>query len=426
MLTGLLGAAGAAALTGCNKGSRGSAAGVLNVWSGVPVDSGPDKLIAAFEQEHPEITVKYTRYVNNDDGNLKLDTSLQGGVPIDVFFSYGAPALAKRSGAGLTLDLTDKIKSDPDLAKFRADAVPLNNYVFDGSIQCLPGSFGPMFVYLNESKLATAGIKLGESWTVDEFKEVAQKLTVKGKTFGSFNAPAIARPKLGADCLYADNGAKSNFGAPEWQQEIGLAKSMQHEASTMPREQVLAENLKTFSQTPFLTGQTAMMIGFGHLTRYIADPEEYPHDFKTICMPPPNPNPGGDDYWNEGAIGDLMSISQQSENQDAAWTFVKFWMMNGGKYTGRLPNVVGDATPAELTAKFLGPNRDTFFDTESFERFLFHSDLQVTVDTIFTAATQIDQIKEKLTDELLLGDLTLDSWVTKAVTQSNAAITSAS
>lgn len=78
--------AGAAFLAACGKGNSGSG-GVLNVWGGVPPESGPDDLIEAFQKEHPDIKVVYTRYFNDDQGKLKLDTSLQGGVPIDVFFT---------------------------------------------------------------------------------------------------------------------------------------------------------------------------------------------------------------------------------------------------------------------------------------------------------------------------------------------------
>src|SRR5690606_24888090 len=78
----------------------------INVWGAVPLERGVGAVIEAFSAKHPEITVQYTQYTNNSDGNLRLDTSLQGGAPIDVFFSYGATNVARRTLAGYAADLT--------------------------------------------------------------------------------------------------------------------------------------------------------------------------------------------------------------------------------------------------------------------------------------------------------------------------------
>lgn len=428
ILAGLTGAAAAGALAGCagggDTGGGGSKGGVLNVWGGVPPESGPDDLIKAFGEEHPEITVKYTRYVNDEPGNLKLDTSLQGGVPIDIFFSYSPANLKKRST--LALDLTERINGEPDLAKFTADADPVNNYPFDGKLYAVPAALAPLNTYINESMINEAGITLPETWDVDEYREIARKLTVPGKTFGTLNPPTLARATLGPNSNYTADG-KANFAHPLFAQQLELALELQQEGTAMPRSQILAEKLQTFPQTPYLAGRVAMVIQAGHLVRYISDTKEYPHDFKTICMPPPAPVKGKP-YWNEGQIGDLMSISAKSKNPDAAWTFLTFWVRNAGQYMikgGRLPSLVGDAKPADMVAQLLGPDRDTLYDPASFERFLFSEDLKVAVDTKFAGATQIQQIVQKLTDEVLLGDRTVESWVEEAVKQADAAIATA-
>lgn len=425
VLGGLAGTAAAGALAGCGNGTTtgggGTKGGVLNVWGGVPAESGPDDLIKAFNEEYPNIKVTYTRYVNDDQGNVKLDTSLQGGVPIDVFFSYNPANVKKRSS--LALDLTKRIAGDPDLAQFAADADPINNYVFDGKLFCIPAALAPINVYVNEAMVQEAGITLPETWDIDEYVEVARKLTVPGKRYGSLNSPSVARATLGPNSNYTADG-RSNFAHPTFAEELELNLAMQKEGIRMPQSQVLAEKLKVFPHTPFLAGRVAMVIQSGHLVRYIGDAKEYPHDFRTICMPPPAPE-RGKAYWNTGQIGDLMSISSKTKNEENAWTFVKFWVLNAGKYMikgGRLPSIVGDAEPADMIAQLLGPERDELYDPASWERFLFSDELKVAVDTQFAGATQINQIMEKLTDEVLLGDRTVDSWVTEAVKQADAAI----
>ena len=76
---------GVAALAGCGGDSR-SGTGALNLWGAIPGDTGPEALVKAFTDNNPEMSVTYTRYLNDDAGNLKLDTGLTGGVPIDLFF----------------------------------------------------------------------------------------------------------------------------------------------------------------------------------------------------------------------------------------------------------------------------------------------------------------------------------------------------
>ena len=70
------------------------------MWSGVPAESGPGELVAGFTKKHRGEKVTYTRFVNDDRGNLKVDTALQGGVDIDVYFTYSTDAMALRAGSG--------------------------------------------------------------------------------------------------------------------------------------------------------------------------------------------------------------------------------------------------------------------------------------------------------------------------------------
>src|SRR5699024_1463436 len=133
---GAMGAASAAAgLAGCNLvpsgGGGGGGSKTLNVWGGVPGENGPEALCDAFMEANPDVTVKYTRYPNDDAGNVKLDPSLAGGVPIDVFISYAPAKLFQRASNGLALDITDRIENDPDLKQFGPSAAQPAHYLSD-------------------------------------------------------------------------------------------------------------------------------------------------------------------------------------------------------------------------------------------------------------------------------------------------------
>lgn len=430
LLAGAVAAAGTASLTGCNlaKGGNASKAGggvTLNIWGGVPNETGPDELCQAFMDEHPDITVTYTRYVNDDEGNIKLDSSLTGGTPIDLYFSYSPQRLFQRAAAGVAVELTEKIAAEDDFAQFTVDAEPLGNFANNGKQYAIPASRAPQYVYINKTMLDDAGIKLRADWTVDEFVEVARELT-RPKVFGTLTAPLIARPSIGPDYLYADGGERSNLDDPRFAEEIGLALSLQKEKIAMDRETIIAEQLQTFSQNPFIAGRIAMLIQSGHITRSIKDTDEYPHDFPTACMPIPSPH-ANQKGWNTGQIGDLISINPKSQHQDEAWEFAKFWIRNAGTYMvkgGRLPSLQGDADEDQILTDMLGD--EELFDMDSWRSAVFDPKEKLPVDTIFTAGTEIDTLKEKLTDQVLLGDITVDKWVKSARRQSDAAIEKAS
>lgn len=426
VLAGLVGAAGATALAGCGNGSGGSGksgSATLNVWGGVPAESGPDDLIAAFHKAHPDITVKYTRYVNDDEGNLKLDNSLQGGVPIDLFFSYNIGNLSKRVNAGLTLDLTDKVKDESAFSKFGVDADPQGNYVFDKKIYSVPAALSPELVLVNADALDKAGVEVPDNWDVDDYHRVAKALS-KSNVYGSLGSPNLARTKLGPNYRYTPDGKASNFGNPAFREQLELALAMQKDGSAIPQKTVLSQKLQTFSQASFLSGRHRMMITQAYMLRYVSDTKEYPHDFKVRCLPVPAPVKG-QEYWNEGAYGDLLSISQKSEQQDAAWEFLKFWVNEAGTYMvkgGRLPSLLDNSQADKMLDALLGSDKQKLYDVDSFKPVLFDEKMKIPVDTIYTAADEIDTIVEKLDDQVLLGDITVDQWVSQATSQANSAI----
>ncbi|QNE22648.1 extracellular solute-binding protein [Kribbella qitaiheensis] len=420
-------AAGATALAACDSHGSSGSAGVLNVWGGVPEDSGPGDMIAAFEKANPGIKVKYTRYVNDPTGNLKLDTALQGGVPIDVIFNYGPPKVSKRVAAGLLVDLSEKIAAESSFAKFAAGATPRANYVFDGKVYTVPAARSPQLVMANADLLDKAGIEIPADWDVEDYHRIAKQLTV-GSVNGSLGSPAIGVPTLGPDANYTKGGQGSNFAAAAWRKQVELGVEMQNDRSAVPHKTVLAQKLQTFAQNAFLGGQFAMLSTQAFLVRYISDTKQYPHSFKVRAYPVPAPVKGKA-YWNPGAYGDLMSISAKSSQKDAAWTFLKYWVTNAGAYMikgGRLPSLPDPAKKADAISQLLGPDMTKLYDVDSFGAVLFDPAIKIPVDTIFTASTEIADLQTKLNDQAYLGSISVDQWVQRMTAQSDAAIRKAS
>lgn len=75
MLTGLLAGCGDSSQNSSQNGS-GSEPVVLQWWGSFPENMGPNQVCEAFNKIDPNLQVEYTRFVNDDAGNTKLDVSL--------------------------------------------------------------------------------------------------------------------------------------------------------------------------------------------------------------------------------------------------------------------------------------------------------------------------------------------------------------
>jgi multiple sugar transport system substrate-binding protein len=321
VLAGLGGAAAAAVLPACS--SSGQTSDTLQVWGGVPAASGPATVVEAFQRKFPQYRVNYTRFVNDDRGNLKLDTALQGGLDIDVYFTYAPASLALRAASGLMADLTDRVKADPDLALFLDTEQP--RAFLDGSrIKALATAREPYFVLFNEKLRQQARVELPNQWTIDDFHRTAQRLTT-GSTIGAYSIPDVPRIALGPNYWYADNG-RSNFDNPVFEQSLALGRSMISEGSAFPWKEVLARHLDAYQQNSFLKAEFHLWSTAPFNLRYLYDAKNYPHDFKVGFAPPPTAD-GSD--WNGGSYNNFVMINPKSPMTEAAWQFIKFWLTEG-------------------------------------------------------------------------------------------------
>ena len=65
----------------------------LRVWGGVPAEAGPQASIDLFNEAFKDkgIQAEYERFVNDDTGNLKLETSLLAGNDVDQRWNQTFP-----------------------------------------------------------------------------------------------------------------------------------------------------------------------------------------------------------------------------------------------------------------------------------------------------------------------------------------------
>lgn len=420
------------AACGSDGGSGGSSGPVtLQVWGGVPAENGPADLIAAFQKANPRITVRYTRYVNDDTGNTKLDTSLQSGIPIDVYFSYTIPHINPRISAGLAEDLTPYINADSTLKAWVQGTQGIF-HVADKYFS-LPTARSPFYVLANKKALDAAGVTLPQKWTIDDFHALARQLS-KGATLGAFAPPTVlpyappslATMTLGADAYYKNNGSESNFDHPIFRQNLELHRGMITEKSSFPWTDVLSQNLRAYTQRPFLTGQNLLWITQAFSLRYINDLQTYPHDFMTTFAPMPAPG-GASTYYNGGGLDNFIMMNAKSQVKDEAWQFIRFWLGEGAKYMlkgGKIPALPGTDTDT-IVSGILGAQKDQLYDVASFKNVLTDAGAPLSIDTQTRGLTKIASIVQGQSELYLTGQLSLDQWVSTVKQQADAAIKSA-
>ncbi|MBZ2194856.1 ABC transporter substrate-binding protein [Occultella gossypii] len=436
VLTGSLAAAGTALVASCGNSPSGGDAqtqgsaesGVINVWGAITLDRGVQELLDAFAAKYPDIQVNYEQFPNNTDGNLKLDTSLQGGAPVDVFFSYGAAAVARRTEAGYALDLTELAQSMPEAEPFTSSD-PQRTALFDDKLFAIPTVYNPYLVYLNQDMLDAAGIDVPFDWTIEEFHEIATELTAGGfAESATYKSLPLAGMELGGDSQFAAGGESSSFDLPIWKQQFDLELAMEQDGTLFPMEQVLAQRVDLYAQSYFLGGQHAFYLDNPATLRFVKDLENYPHDFRTTFRPMPYLERGGQ-QWNTGSYEDAVQINANTSYPEAAKTFVQFWLQDGSEFmqtAGKVPSSLGPGQGAAAEALFprlLGDDYEDLFDTDALTQVAFADDIQMSVTTITTALTEIANLRSSLTQQLRLGEISVDDMLGRLKAEADAAIT---
>lgn len=405
-------------MSGCGAQASGRSS-ALQVWSGVPAASGPGDLVRGFLDTHPGEDVGYTRFVNDARGNLKVDTALQGGVDIDVYFTYTTASLALRAGSGMTLDLTDRVRADPKLAPLLDDPAPRASVV-DGRVVALATAREPAFVLVNEALREQARLALPRTWDVDEFRQTSRALTRDG-VYGSYSIPDTARIALGANYWYTPDGEGSNFGDPAFLEWMQLGRSMIDEGSAYPWTEVLARQLNAYQQNPFLAEEFALWPTAPFNLRYLNNAATYPHDFKVAAAPMPTTARG---TWNTGQYNNFVMINPRSTKIDLAWEFVRYWITDGAAALlkgGKIPalDVVPDET---VLTGILGKEADRYFDVDSFRAAMFTDEPKLMTDTTLTAVPEIAQISSQQRDVCWIGERSPAEAVQTMLDQADAAI----
>jgi len=313
----------------------------LKYWGAIPPENGPQSVVDQWNAENPDIQIEYTRYVNDDAGNTKLDTALisKNDAP-DIFVSYGETHLNRRLNAGMAAPLDEYISQ----SGFDVDAVIGQENIIqnDGKTMYLPAIRLLTAILINENMLKEAQLPLPTDWTLDEFVDLSAKLTTpdrKGVLMG-VSVDNLARfALLGSkpiDTYYKEDGT-SNFDSPALRKGLELQKKLTDDKSMVAWSEIVANKLTP--QNELLSGRVAMIIGGTHLIRDLKNLKDFPRDFKVLFAPNPQLEEGGN--LNYAGFNDFMAINQNSKHKEAAMKFISWYLTTGNEGMiagGRLPS----------------------------------------------------------------------------------------
>jgi len=381
----------------------------LVVWGGVPGENGPDEAAAKYSAMNENVNVKYVRYVNDDQGNVKLDTALVAGEKIDVIIGYSADRLKSRVDSGLLVDLKPYAdKNDVDLVQdFGGIIKPYFNE--NGSIYAIPTNRWMNLMLVNKDRLNAAGYEVPEEWTWDDVREISAALTEgegQKKKYGYFlnpkpmdNIDEWMRTKYNRASWLNNDASKSTFATnPDFANALQWFYDMMYvDKSMIPLPEVVSENLGKQEANVFFGGKAAIINTGSHFVRHIKNTDQYPRDFVTAFAPAPKISDNQDRYYAPIIPNDDVSITTNSANPNEAFKFIKWYYREGFDPMiagGRLPLYSG--YDLDRAAELIIGDDTELFDKESLKRVMLgSSEYTVTLKSTKAMAQISDITKEE-------------------------------
>ncbi|WP_239138223.1 ABC transporter substrate-binding protein [Actinoplanes regularis] len=302
-----------------------------------------EQVVADFQTGHPAIKVT----VKSGQDDSKVTQAIGAGNGPDVGLSYSTDIVGKFCSSGAWVDLK------PYLERDRVDLGQLNvttrSYTeFDGKRCAMPFLADAYGMYYNKDLFAKAGIA-GPPKTLAELTEDAKKLTVRNpdgslKQVGFLplydfyeNAAAHLAPATGAKWLTGDG--KSAVGTdPNWKTLLTWQKDLVDWYGYDNLTKFKAGLGDEFSaDNAFQKGQVAINIDAEYRLAFLKDQAP---KLKYGVAPLPTSDPAR--YGGGYVTGNIMGISKNAKNPEAAWELIKYLTTDDAavtKLAGLIKNV---------------------------------------------------------------------------------------
>ncbi|MFG1610204.1 ABC transporter substrate-binding protein [Actinoplanes sp. NPDC049265] len=284
-----------------------------------------DTVIKDFTATHPKITVN----VKSGQDDAKVTQAIGAGNGPDIGLSYSTDIVGKFCASGAWVDLNQYIQRDKvDLNKLNAATRQYTEYA--GKRCAMPFLADAYGIFYNRDMFAQAGIA-GPPRTLDELAEDAKKLTVRNadgtlKTVGFLplsdyyeNSAAHLAPMVGAKWLTGD-GKSAIGGDPAWKTLLTWQKQLVDFYGYDNLVKFKAGLGDEFSaDNAFQKGQVAINIDAEFRLAFLAD-QAPGLKFGVAPLPVSDPARYGGGY----ITGNILGISKNAKNPEAAWELIKY------------------------------------------------------------------------------------------------------
>ncbi len=310
----------AAPATTIEAGQAAASAKKIVIWGWPAADKAYESFLADFKAEHPDIETDI-QMMQTGDEHSKLLTALAAGTGapdvgmieinhIDKFVVKGGleDLLASPYNAG-------KYQQDMVEYKWRQGTTP------DGRLVAFPWDIGPATFFYRRDLFEEAGLptdpeevgKLTKTWS--SFLDVSKKLTSPDKQRWAIGSAA--------DIVYTEY-AHRNFFDKDWNVIVAKGRPVELLQIALEARQA-GVDAKVANWTPewqALLGQGGIAIQYGGcwmggFLKGWLKPENVDWNGKWGVFEVPE-NPGQN--WG----GSFLAIPQQSQNKEAAWTFIEY------------------------------------------------------------------------------------------------------
>ena len=295
-------------------------------WGGPPLMNQIKKNVEQFNEEHPDIEVKFQQ-LSWGDYSQKLLSAVQAGNPPDV--SGGDSGIPFNMDAqGQTLDISDLYEEWEQDGTF--EDMPdwaYEKWLYNDKAVGITWQFDQRAIYYRTDIFEEAGIEPPTTW--DELLAAAKALhkpdqgqigiAFPGKQ-GTYDTDQFYMTfVMQAGGGLSDEEGNPTFDTPEQLEALEYVKELSQYAAKGTPSWTFTEVLKEFQQ-----GKAAMAFGGGWFASGIE--KDTPELVGKIGVLPVLVGPGGEEAQHSVAFANPWMIYNQTEHPEEAKTFLK-WMM---------------------------------------------------------------------------------------------------
>ncbi|MCQ6563377.1 ABC transporter substrate-binding protein [Paenibacillus mendelii] len=384
----------------------------LVFWGGVPADAGPQNVVDTWNKANPDVQVEYNRFVNDDEGNLKLDTALITNQAVDVYFSYNVPRLQKRVDAGTALNLKDF--KDYDIEdKMGPSAL---DWKIGEDYYAIPTTKNVYMIWLNDNLLKEHNLAVPTAWTWSEMQEYANKLKTD-KRYGLVQfLESYADPMDSILSQFGETKADgtSNLDHPGIATWLTTLNEMMGTGATAPLGEQLTSKMPV--ETMFLKGEAAMLNAGPYIFRSSNNLTENPREFKIAFAPVPRITEDPAEHKQRNGLGDGLTINPKSKHVDEAWAFSRWYADEGVMLMaagGRVPS--SKDVDREAAVKLMIEGVEDLYDVDSLQNVLFEQ------ENTFTRKTpqQVLDLRREEYEKFFIGSQQLEQTINNMVKRHN-------